>query len=73
MDVAAANRFTGQKLIEELKLKKVIMLSPPVQVNPLFHYLHLKHEGLVPKVTARLRAMKKSGRFEEIKKKFGLK
>ena len=73
MDVAAANRFTGQKLIEELKLKKVIMLSPPVQVNLLFHYLHLKHEGLVPKVTARLRAMKKSGRFEEIKKKFGLK
>jgi polar amino acid transport system substrate-binding protein len=72
MDVAVANLFTGQKLIEELKLKKTIMLSPPVQVDPLFHYLHRKHESLVPNVTARLRTMKKSGRFEEIKKNSGL-
>ncbi len=42
-DVAISNRFTGQKIIRDLRLKRVHMLVPAGQIDPLFHYLHVKH------------------------------
>lgn len=69
MEIAIANRFSGQKMIRELGLKNVVMLVPPLQANPLFHYLHKKHAALVPKITAAMQRLKTSGQMAEILKK----
>lgn len=69
-DVVLANRFTGLSLIKEMNLNRIRMLIPPVQVDPLYHYLHKKHKALVPQITAVLRKMKEEGKFLEIYRKF---
>ena len=66
MDVVIANRFSGLDVIRKLNLNDVKLLSPPVQTNPLFHYLHSKHRSLVAKVTKILDRMKKDGSFNKI-------
>jgi polar amino acid transport system substrate-binding protein len=69
-DVVIANRFTGLLVIKEMNLNQIEMLIPPVQVDPLYHYLHKKHNALVPQITGILRKMKQEGKFQEIYKKF---
>ena len=69
-DLVLANRFTGAAVIEELGLRNVVMITPPVQVDPLFHYLHRKHADLVPKITAVLRAMADDGEMDAIRQRF---
>lgn len=66
MDVAIANRFSGLDTIKELKLDSVRIVTPPVQTDPLFHYLNVKHRTLVPRVTKILLGMKADGVFDEI-------
>jgi len=53
-----------------MNLNEIVMLTPPVQVDPLYHYLHKKHKALVPQITAVLREMKQEGKFQEIYKQF---
>jgi polar amino acid transport system substrate-binding protein len=71
MDLALANRFTGEKIIHELKLTNVVMLRPPVEVDPLFHYLNKKHAVLVPKITAVLSRMEADGEIKAIRQRYG--
>ncbi|WP_316896741.1 transporter substrate-binding domain-containing protein [Pseudodesulfovibrio indicus] len=42
--------------------------EPPLAVIPLYHYLHDRHAGLVPGITAELRAMRDSGEIDRILK-----
>jgi polar amino acid transport system substrate-binding protein len=72
MDLALANRFTGEKIIHDLKLTNVVMLRPPVEVDPLFHYLNKKHAELVPKITAVLRSMEADGEIKAIRRRYGV-
>ncbi|MDC0336149.1 transporter substrate-binding domain-containing protein [Pseudodesulfovibrio sp.] len=43
--------------------------EPPLVVIPLYHYLHKRHAGLVPKITQVLMEMQKSGEIEAIVRK----
>ena len=72
MDLALANRFTGERVINELGLDTVVMISPPVQVDPLYHYLNKKHADLVPQITAVLREMEADGEIEAIRSGYGV-
>jgi polar amino acid transport system substrate-binding protein len=72
MDLALANRFTGEKIIHDLNLANVVMLRPPVEVDPLFHYLNKKHAELVPKITAALRSMEADGEIDAIRQRYGV-
>ena len=72
MDVAIANRFSGMKAIQENELSGIWMHEPPLQVDPLFHYLHKKHADVVPRITAALSELKTSGRMAEIRSRFGI-
>lgn len=38
-------------------------LKPSIRVDKLYHFLHKKHKGLIPKITAILKTMRKSGDF----------
>jgi len=71
-DLAIANRFTGAQIIAKLELGNVVMLNPPVQRNPLYHYLHKKHQALSVQITRVLKDMAASGTIAEIRKKYGV-
>jgi len=73
MDIAIANQFSGRKVIGETGLRNVHMIAPPLQSDPLFHYLHRKHADLVAPVTAELERMRAAGEFDAIKKQLGAK
>ena len=55
---------------KKMNLNQIVMLIPPVQVDPLYHYLHKKHKALVPQITAILKKMRQEGKFQEIYKQF---
>ena len=42
-------------------------IEPPLQHVPLYHFLHVKHQDLVPRVEELLRAMAASGELEQIR------
>jgi len=71
-DIAIANRFSGAKIIKDHNLNNVKMLTPPVQRDPLYHYLHSKHSGLVGDITCVQTKMKAEGKFSEILEEFGV-
>ena len=48
------------------------MLLPPVQRDPLFHYIHSNHSDLVADVTGVMKSMKQHGDFARILNQFGV-
>lgn len=67
-DIVVANRSSGLAVLKELKLQDVKVLEPPLATFPVFHYLHKKHEALVPKLTAVLQQMQKDKTIDSIQK-----
>ncbi len=72
VDIAIANRFTGEKIIRDLDLTNVTMLLPPIQRDPLFHYVHIKHATLVEEITQILKTMSEQGEFDSILREYGI-
>ena len=72
MDIASANRFFSTKIIEDHGLQNAVMLVPPVQWDPLYHYVHTKHRDLLGDVTRVLKVRKKIGEFVRILEQFGV-
>ena len=72
VDIAIANRFTGAKIISDHGLKGVVMLLPPVQRDPLYHYLHARHRALVADITRVLKSMESQGEMARIRERFGV-
>lgn len=71
-DVAIANRFTGEGILKNQEFKNMVMLTPPVQRDPLFHYIHSRHRDLVDDITGILKMMESRGEFAKILKQFGV-
>lgn len=71
MDIAIANRFSGEKILRDQGLKRVVMLMSPLQRDPLYHYLHSRHRDLVEKITRVLESMKSEGKIDKILERFG--
>jgi polar amino acid transport system substrate-binding protein len=67
-DIVVANRNSGLAILKELKMPEVKVLEPPLATFPVFHYLHKKHEALIPKLTLVLQQMQKEKLIEGIQK-----
>lgn len=67
-DVVVANRNSGLAVLKELKMEGVKILKPALASFPVFHYLHKKHEALVPKITVVLKKMQRDKTIETIQK-----
>lgn len=67
-DIVVANRHSGVFVLKEMKLSDVKVLEPPLATFPVFHYLHKKHEALIPKLTTVLQQMQKEKTIEKIQK-----
>ena len=60
------NAAPSQWGVDQNALQRIAILEPPIQRDPLFHYLHKKHATIVPKMTAVLQEMADEGRIQSI-------
>jgi polar amino acid transport system substrate-binding protein len=49
--LAVLPKFEAEAMLNKLQLKKVSVLSPPLAVEPAYHYVHPKHQLLVEPLT----------------------
>lgn len=67
-DIVVANRASGLAVLKELHMNDVRVLKPSLASFAVFHYLHKKHEDLVPKLTAALKQMQNDKTIENMQK-----
>ena len=67
-DVVIANRASGLAVLKELNMTDVRVLKPALASFAVFHYLHKKHQDLVPKLSAVLKQMQSDKSIEDIQK-----
>lgn len=64
-DVVIDSRFNSC-LIKSLNLHKVQLLQPSLETAPGFHFLHMRHAALIPRVNAVLRRMAADGTIKKV-------
>lgn len=67
VDFAITSRLNGLVQLKSFGDTTVIPLKPAVGKRLLFHYLHKKHQDLIPKLNSILAAMEQSGELELIR------
>jgi polar amino acid transport system substrate-binding protein len=69
IDVAVSDAFSGLAAVKKLGLQNQIeVLTPRLQKNDIYHFLHEKHRDLVPKVEQVLKEMQARGELESLRK-----
>jgi len=66
MEHAFQRLATGRPLLRT-EFPGLVVLDPPLQPVPVYHYINLKHRALVGPLTEELRRMQESGRFETVR------
>lgn len=66
IDVALYDVLTGYVVLNDLGIKGVTHLSPPLATRDMFLYVHKKHEGLLDELASTLRSMKADGTYGRI-------
>ncbi len=67
IEVVVTSLINGLSELKEIKHSSIKLLKPAIEVYPLYHYLHKKHQDMVPKVNGVLEQMKKEGLIEHIR------
>ncbi|UZP66722.1 transporter substrate-binding domain-containing protein [Desulfovibrio mangrovi] len=67
LDVVVVLRRIGDQVINRLNLQNVYASDPPLSVEPLYHYVHKKHETLVPELARVFTELLANGTFEKSK------
>jgi len=70
VDIIVIAFSNGFKILKQLQFSEVKSLHPPVASFPLHHYLHKKHQNLIPKLDAVLQDMAKEGLIQKIREQF---
>jgi len=70
IDVGVLTRIGGLYYLRGLEFKDIKMLEPPILQHGLYHYLHVKHEALVPRINGVLKKMQANGRIKEIRTQY---
>lgn len=68
IEVALYARWMGQALIEQLRLKNIHQLEPVLDSREMFIYLNKRHAALVPRIAESLRALKREGVYDRIRR-----
>lgn len=64
--VALLTRLDGMKTLSELGVRGIYALEPPLEVIPVYHFLHRRHTQLVPQLAKVLREMRETGVIDQI-------
>ena len=67
LDVGVMPRINGLDALNRLDIRGVRELRPAIILIDLFHYLHKKNSHLVPRISAVLEGMKRTGELAEIR------
>lgn len=67
-DLVLGNRISGMAVIKALNLDGITVLEPPLASFPVYHYVHKKHEALVPELTRVLRQMQADKTIERLQR-----
>ncbi|XLZ68781.1 transporter substrate-binding domain-containing protein [Massilia sp. SR12] len=67
-DLVLGNRSSGIAVIRALNLEGISVLEPPLASFPVYHYVHKRHEALVPELTRMLRQMQADKTIERLQK-----
>lgn len=70
VDFVVTETTDGLAVVRKTGIKGIHVLDPPLMTTPVFHYLHKKHQALVPKITVSLEQMKESGRLRALLEQF---
>lgn len=65
-DVVLVTKLSGYGMIQELGLKEIRFIEPPLAVEPNFLYLHNSHKTLVPKLSRTLKELKQDGTYKRL-------
>ena len=65
-DLVIYERLAGIHAIQAMRMRGVYQLEPPLEVQPMYLYLHRAHRNLVDPLVSVLREMKQDGTFERI-------
>ncbi len=68
LDAVLSVHLVGLQTIRKLKFKRIYDLKPPLVTKKLYHYLHKKHQDIVPRITKSLKEMEKENSIQEIYK-----
>ena len=64
VDAVVYSRRVGLGYLARHDIRRVRLLEPPLNRRDMYVYLHRKHQHLVPKLAAALRAMKADGSYQ---------
>ncbi len=67
VDIVVQTRMNGLDVIKKLNLRGIKVLEPPLVYDAVYHFLHKKHQSLVPSITNVLENMEKNGRLTAIR------
>lgn len=70
IDVVIFSDINGSIIIKEQKLSAIHALKPGLDLIQGYHYVHKKHEDLVPKLDAIFQDMKNSGQIDRMRHEF---
>lgn len=70
IDIAIFSDLNGLHIIKELKLTSIHALKPPLERINGYHYIHKKHEHLLPKLDSIFQEMKNSGQMDRMRQDF---
>ncbi|MCP4105522.1 MAG: transporter substrate-binding domain-containing protein [Desulfobacteraceae bacterium] len=59
--------LNGMKMLNKLGFKDIRFLEPPLEREPLYHYLHTRHANLVPLLEQTLTHMEQEGVIQTIR------
>ena len=66
LEVALYEKKMGLQLAKSMQIAELEVLVPALINEPIYIYLHKKHQRLIPKLTEQLRQMKTDGSYQAI-------
>lgn len=70
IELAVTGKFNGLYQVKSFKLESIQQLAPSLGRRQLYHYLHIKHKALVPKLDTVIQSMTDSGELESLREKY---
>ncbi|WP_271270357.1 substrate-binding periplasmic protein [Aliamphritea hakodatensis] len=65
-DLALYEKKMGYGLLRQQQITNIHALQPALTIEPIYIYLHRKHESLIPRLANAIRAMKQDGSYQAI-------
>ncbi|MEE4354965.1 MAG: transporter substrate-binding domain-containing protein [Desulfococcaceae bacterium] len=66
VDIAIVDRFNGLLTVRKLELEGIRILEPSLSRVCFYNYLHKKHKGILPRITASLEKMRDEGKMQAV-------